>query len=120
MFMYFIILVIGELILRELEMEISLSSSYKKFSELEVNILRTFYSVYFEDNMFFGKNFEIEKMIFFVGNEVIFCLVVFIKILKERFFFVLIFYVNGGFVKKILNERFFFVLIFYIREGGGG
>lgn len=99
MFMYFIISATGELTPRESEMEISPSPSYKKSSESEANTPRTPHSAHFEDNMFFGKNFEIEKMTLPAGNEVIFCLVVFIK---------------------ILNERFSFVLIFYTREGGGG
>lgn len=120
MFMYFIISATGELTPRESEMEISPSPSYKKSSESEANTPRTPHSAHFEDNMFFGKNFEIEKMTLPAGNEVIFCLVVFIKILNERFSLVLIFYANGGFVKKILNERFSFVLIFYTREEGGG
>lgn len=98
MFMYFIISATGELTPRESEMEISPSPSYKKSSESEANTPRTPHSAHFEDNMFFGKNFEIEKMTLPAGNEVIFCLVVFIK---------------------ILNERFSFVLIFYTREGGG-
>lgn len=118
--MYFIISATGELTPRESEMEISPSPSYKKSSESEANTPRTPHSAHFEDNMFFGKNFEIEKMTLPAGNEVIFCLVIFIKkILNERFSLVLIFYANGGFVKKILNERFSFVLIFYTREGGG-
>lgn len=96
MFMYFIISATGELTPRESEMEISPSPSYKKSSESEANTPRTPHSAHFEDNMFFGKNFEIEKMTLPAGNEVIFCLVVFIKILNERFSLVLIFYANGG------------------------
>uniref|UniRef100_A0A8W8KR95 HMG box domain-containing protein n=1 Tax=Magallana gigas TaxID=29159 RepID=A0A8W8KR95_MAGGI len=52
----------GELTPRESEMEISPSPSYKKSSESEANTPRTPHSAHFEDNMFFGKNFEIEKM----------------------------------------------------------
>lgn len=97
MFMYFIISATGELTPRESEMEISPSPSYKKSSESEANTPRTPHSAHFEDNMFFGKNFEIEKMTLPAGNEVIFCLVIFIKkILNERFSLVLIFYARGG------------------------
>jgi hypothetical protein len=42
---------------------ISPSPSYKKLSsESEANTPRTPHSARFEDNMFFGKNFDIEQM----------------------------------------------------------
>ncbi|XP_061164260.1 protein capicua homolog isoform X1 [Saccostrea echinata] len=54
----------GELTPRETEMEgISPSPSYKKLSsESEANTPHTPHSARFEDNMFFGKNFDIEQM----------------------------------------------------------
>ncbi|XP_056013181.1 protein capicua homolog isoform X5 [Ostrea edulis] len=54
----------GELTPREADMEgISPSPSYKKLSsESEANTPRTPHSARFEDNMFFGKNFDIEQM----------------------------------------------------------
>lgn len=53
----------GELTPRDSEVEgVSPSPSYKKSSESEANTPRTPHSARFEDNMFFGKNFDIEKL----------------------------------------------------------